>query len=226
MARRGFKSWLTRLVPPAAERSTYLLATALATFTLCLFWQPLPEVLWQVENPFVSQALLGVGLAGWGLVLVSSFLINHFDLFGLRQVWLYFVDREYTQLPFKAAGLYRYIRHPLMTGVFVGVWITPTMTTGHLLFALGMSLYILIGVYHEEKDLTREFGERYRRYIRTTGRFVPAWRAPASRTDAGVPGNSPNATSPTRVSPELSMTRNELSGIQPVRVQSERHRTR
>jgi len=213
MARRGFKSWLTRLVPPAAERSTYMLATALATFTLCLSWQTLPEVLWQAENPLVRQALLGVGLAGWGLVLLSSFLINHFDLFGLRQVWLYFADREYTQLPFKAAGLYRYIRHPIMTGVLVGVWLTPSMTTGHLLFALGMSLYVLIGVYHEEKDLIREFGERYRQYIRATGRFVPAWRSPESRTDAGVPGDSTNAISPARVSPEMSMARSERQRI-------------
>jgi protein-S-isoprenylcysteine O-methyltransferase Ste14 len=213
MARRGFKAWLTRLVPPAAERATYMLATALVTFILCLSWQPLPEVLWQAEDPLVQYALLGVGLAGWGLVLVSSFLINHFDLFGLRQVWLQFVDREYTQLPFKAAGLYRYIRHPIMTGVLVGVWITPTMTTGHLLFALGMSLYILIGVYHEEKDLIREFGERYRRYIRATGRFVPARSAPNSETDAGVYGDVPNVISPTRVSPGMSMARSERQRI-------------
>jgi methanethiol S-methyltransferase len=213
MARRGFKAWLTRLVPPAAERATYMLATALVTFILCLSWQPLPEVLWQAEDPLVQYALLGVGLAGWGLVLVSSFLINHFDLFGLRQVWLQFVDREYTQLPFKAAGLYRYIRHPIMTGVLVGVWITPTMTTGHLLFALGMSLYILIGVYHEEKDLIREFGERYRRYIRATGRFVPARSALNSETDAGVYGDVPNVISPTRVNPGMSMARSERQRI-------------
>jgi len=223
MARRGFKAWLTRLVPSAAERSTYMLATALATFTLCLFWQPMPEVLWQADNPLLRQILLGVGLAGWGLVLVSSFLINHFDLFGLRQVWLHFVDREYTQLPFKAAGLYRYIRHPLMTGVFVGVWVAPTMTTGHLLFALGMSAYILIGVYHEEKDLIREFGEKYRQYIRATGRFLPAWSTSTSRAGARVPGDSPNAISQTRVDPDVSKSRSERSRIQRARLQTERH---
>lgn len=173
MARRGFKSWLTRFLPPAAERATFLLATALVTFTLCLCWQPLPTVLWQADDPIVRGVLLGVGLAGWALVLLSSFQINHFDLFGLRQVWLYFVDREYTPLPFKAAGLYRHIRHPLMTGVFIGVWITPSMSSGHLLLALGMSVYILIGVSHEEKDLFRDFGENYRQYARATGRFVP-----------------------------------------------------
>lgn len=177
MARRGFKSWLMRIVPPAAERSTYMLATALAIFTLCLCWQPLPSILWHVDMPIARVALLAVGLAGWGLVLLSSFLINHFDLFGLRQVWLYFADREYTQLPFTAAGLYRYIRHPIMTGVLIGIWVTPSMTTGHLVFALGMSVYALIGVYHEEKDLVLEFGEKYRQYIRATGRFAPTHRS-------------------------------------------------
>ena len=183
MARRSFKSWLMRIIPPAAERSTYMLVTALVTFSLCLFWQPLPEVIWQVDNPLVSYTLLGIGVAGWGLVLVSTFLINHFDLFGLRQVWLQFVNREYTQLPFKAVALYRYIRHPLMTGVFVGIWVTPSMTVGHLIFALGMSAYILIGVYHEEKDLIREFGDKYRRYIQDTGRFVPVWNSPQRQAD-------------------------------------------
>ncbi|MBI1424459.1 MAG: isoprenylcysteine carboxylmethyltransferase family protein [Gammaproteobacteria bacterium] len=182
MPRRGFKSRLLRIVPAAAERSTYMLVTALATFSLCLFWQPLPARIWQVANPLVSQVLLGIGLAGWGLVLVSTFLINHFDLFGLRQVWLQFVKREYTPLPFKTVALYRYVRHPIMTGVFVGIWVTPSMTVGHLLFALGMSIYILIGVYHEEKDLIREFGDKYRRYSQATGRFVPVWNSPSRLT--------------------------------------------
>jgi protein-S-isoprenylcysteine O-methyltransferase Ste14 len=183
MARRGFKSWLTRLIPPAAERSTYILVTALVTFTLCLLWQPMPEVIWQVDNTLVGSALLGAGLAGWGLVLVSTALINHFDLFGLRQVWIYFVNWEYTQLPFKTVSLYRYIRHPIMTGVFLGIWVTPSMTVGHLIFALGMSLYILIGVYHEEKDLLREFGDKYRRYSQVTGQFVPVWNLSAHQKD-------------------------------------------
>jgi len=182
MARRSFKAWLTRRVPAAAERSTYMLATALVTFTLCLAWQAMPGVIWQIEYPPVREALLAVGLSGWGLVLVSSFLINHFDLFGLRQVWLHFSRRDYTPLPFKTAGLYRYVRHPIMTGVLIGIWVTPSMTTGHLIFALGMSLYILIGVYHEERDLIREFGATYRQYMQLTGRFLPALSAPESRT--------------------------------------------
>ena len=157
MARRGFKTWLEQFISPAVERSTYMLLTALVTFTLCLGWQSLPAVLWQFENPVIGYTLLGVGLSGWALVLFSTFLINHFDLFGLRQVWLYFIKRNYTHLPFKAVALYRYIRHPIMTGVFIGIWVTPVMTVGHLLFALGMSVYVLIGVYHEEKEAQRGF---------------------------------------------------------------------
>ena len=173
MARPKFKAWLTRVVPKPAERSTYMIATAIVVFALCLLWQPLPDVLWQAGSEIGYYTLLGIGLSGWGLVLVSTFLINHFDLFGLRQAWLYLTGREYTLLPFKARSLYRYIRHPIMTGVFIGIWVTPVMTVGHLLFALCMSVYVLIGVYHEEKDLITAFGARYHEYMRATGRFLP-----------------------------------------------------
>ena len=173
MARPSFKQRLARYLPEAAERSTFLLATAIVTFALCLLWQPMPLYIWQADNTVLYNTLLGIGLAGWVLVFYATFLINHFDLFGLRQVWLYFWGREYTHLPFKVSSLYRYIRHPIMTGVFIGIWVTPVMTLGHLLFAIGMSIYILIGVYHEEKDLIRAFGERYLRYSRTTTKFIP-----------------------------------------------------
>jgi methanethiol S-methyltransferase len=174
MARPAFKKHLTRFLPQAAERSTFMLATAVVTFALCLLWQPMPVVLWQAENATLYGTLLGVGLAGWAMVFYATFLINHFDLFGLRQVWLYFVGKEYTHLPFKLNALYRYVRHPIMTGVFIGIWFTPVMTVGHLLLALGLSTYIIIGVYHEEKDLIHVFGDRYLRYIRSTGRFIPS----------------------------------------------------
>jgi len=173
MARPRFKSWLTRYIPPAAERSTYMIATAVVVFTLCFLWQPLPEVLWQADNEIAHYSLLAVGLSGWGLVLFSTFLINHFDLFGLRQAWLNLVGKKYTHLPFKTISLYKHVRHPIMTGAFIGIWFTPVMTLGHLLFALGMSAYILIGVYHEEKDLIHIFGDRYMRYISSTGKFFP-----------------------------------------------------
>jgi len=174
MARAKFKNWLSRYLPEAAERSTFMLATAIVTFALCLLWQPMPQVLWQADNVILYNALLAAGLSGWALVFYSTFLINHFDLFGLRQVWCYFTGKEYTHLPFQLNSLYRYVRHPIMTGVFVGIWLTPVMTAGHLLLALGMSAYIIIGVYHEEKELVRMFGDRYMRYIRSTGKFFPA----------------------------------------------------
>ena len=174
MARPAFKKRLARYLPAAAERSTFMLGAAVVTFALCLLWQPIPHVLWQAENTILYNTLLAIGLSGWALVFYSTFLINHFDLFGLRQVWLYFVGKEYTHLPFKLNSLYRYIRHPIMTGVFIGIWFTPVMTVGHLLLALGMSTYIIIGVYHEEKDLIHAFGDRYLRYIRSTGKFLPS----------------------------------------------------
>ena len=173
MARPAFKKWLSRYLPEAAERSTFMLATAIVTFILCLLWQPMPAIIWQAENAVVYYSLLAVGLSGWALVFYSTFLINHFDLFGLRQVWLYFRGKEYTHLPFRLNSLYKYVRHPIMSGVFIGIWFTPVMTVGHLLFALGMTSYILIGVYHEEKDLVRNFGERYLSYMRSTSRFFP-----------------------------------------------------
>ena len=174
MARPAFKKRLLRYLPEAAERSTFMLGSALVTFALCLLWQPMPQVLWQADNATLYNTLLAIGLSGWALVFYATFLINHFDLFGLRQVWLYFVGKEYTHLPFRLNSLYRYIRHPIMTGVFVGIWFTPVMTAGHLLLALGLSTYIIIGVYHEEKDLVHVFGDRYLRYIRFTGKFLPS----------------------------------------------------
>lgn len=182
MARPGFKRWLETYIPKAAERSTYMLATAIVTFTLCLGWQSMPSVIWQAEDTILYNALLGIGLAGWVLVLYATFLINHFDLFGLRQVWMYFKGEEYTPVPFQLKSLYKTIRHPIMTGAFIGIWFTPVMTAGHLLFAMGMSLYIIIGVYHEEKDLIRAFGEHYLNYRRNTATFFPGVTTRRKRT--------------------------------------------
>ncbi len=173
MARGKFKQWLSRHIPEAAERSTFMLATAIVVLALCVAWQPMTQVIWQVQNEVLYYSLLAIGLSGWAMVLYSTFLINHFDLFGLRQVWLYFLGREYTHLPFKVSSLYKYVRHPIMTGVFIGIWVTPVMTVGHLVMALGMSVYVAIGVYHEEKDLIRVFGDRYLSYMKSTAKFFP-----------------------------------------------------
>jgi len=177
MARPAFKRLLTKTFPPAAERGTFLLATAVVTFALIVFWQPITEEVWRIDNHFFYSALLGLGLGGWALVFYATFLINHFDLFGLRQVWIYFRDEAYSPLPFKVHSLYRHIRHPIMTGVIVGIWITPVMTVGHLVFALGMSAYILVGVYYEEKDLIQAFGKNYLSYMQTTAKFFPSFIA-------------------------------------------------
>lgn len=176
MARRSFKQRLARWVSPSAERSTFMLATAFVVFLLISRWQPMPATIWKIDGGPAFQLLLAVGLAGWTLVFYSTFLINHFDLFGLRQVWLYFRGKPYTQVPFQLSSLYRYVRHPIMTGVFLGVWFTPVMSVGHLVFALGMSAYILIGVAHEERDLIHAFGECYLTYCSDTGRFLPMLR--------------------------------------------------
>jgi hypothetical protein len=173
MARSGFKRWLAGHLPAAAERSTFMLATAIVTFAIIVSWQPMPIPVWQAESAVVYNIMLAIGLSGWALVFYATFQINHFDLFGLRQVWFYARNREYTQVPFQAKGLYKYIRHPIMTGAFIGIWATPVMTLGHLVFAIGMSAYILIGVYHEEKDLLRAFGEKYKAYTEGTGKFFP-----------------------------------------------------
>ena len=174
MARRSFKQRLARILPAAAERSTFMLGTAVVVFLMIGLWQPTTTPIWALEQGPVHYGLLGIGLAGWALVFYATFLINHFDLFGLRQVWLYFRDVPYTHVPFQLSSLYRYIRHPIMTGVFLGIWFTPVMTVGHLMFALGMSAYILIGVAYEERDLIRAFGDRYLAYRAQTGRFLPA----------------------------------------------------
>src|SRR5215475_8438310 len=153
MARRGFKSFLTRFITPALERSTYVLASSLALLLLFWQWRPLGGVVWDVQNP-IGRTLLYAGFAfGWGLVLVTTFLINHFDLFGLRQVWLHLRGRPYRPLPFRTPGPYRLVRHPLYVGWLFAFWSTPTMTVTHLLFAVMTTAYILVAIWFEERDL-------------------------------------------------------------------------
>ncbi len=173
MARPGFKHWLTRFLPPAVERSSYVLATNIVLILTYLYWQPLPGVVWQAENETVATALYALAALGWLIVLISTFLTNHFDLFGLRQVWLNLVRRSYTPVAFKEHFFYRWIRHPMMTGILIAFWATPVMSSSHLLFSLGMSLYVLIGVHFEEQGLKAELGQPYRDYVARTGRFLP-----------------------------------------------------
>jgi protein-S-isoprenylcysteine O-methyltransferase Ste14 len=177
MARPWFKAWWTRYVPEPAERSTYVLLSSLALIVMFALWQPLGGVVWNVEQPVAKWALTALMGAGWLLVLYATFLINHFDLFGLRQVWLHLRGKPYTHLPFKTPGLYKVVRHPLYVGWFVAFWATPSMTGAHLVFAVVTTVYILAAIRWEEKDLSEFHGEKYRRYREDVPMLVPGSRA-------------------------------------------------
>lgn len=172
MARPAFKAVWTRVVPAAAERSVYVLAASLALGLALWQWRPLPRIIWEVSGP-VAAGLVVLSLAGWGLVVAASFMIHHFDLFGLRQAYLRLVGRRYTAVPFRARGPYALLRQPMMLGILVGVWATPRMTAGHLLFALLSTGYILVGTRLEERDIAAELGPEYEDYRRRVPMFVP-----------------------------------------------------
>lgn len=175
MARPAFKAWWTRFIPQEAERSTYVLLSSLALIALFYFWQPMGGVIWQVENRSGQLPLLAGFGFGWALVLYSTFLINHFDLFGLRQVWLQLLGKPYTALPFKTPAAYKLVRHPLYLGWFFVFWCTPQMTAAHLLFAVLTSVYILIGIYLEERDLLKVHPE-YEAYRQRVPMLLPRVR--------------------------------------------------
>ena len=189
MARPAFKRWWTRIIPQEAERSTYTLLSSVALIVLFAFWEPMGGVVWSVQSP-LGMALIYTAYAfGWGLVLVSTFLINHFDLFGLRQVWLQLLRKPYTQLPFKTPVLYRYVRHPPYVGWFFAFWATPTMTVAHLVFALATSAYILIAIQLEERDLMAEHPE-YAQYRKRVPMLVPFTKRRAQATQTAKVVNS------------------------------------
>ena len=178
MARKWFKDWWTRIVPKPVERSTYVLFSSIALIVLFAFWRPLGGIVWSVEDPAGRLVLRGLFAFGWGLVLFSTFLINHFDLFGLRQVWRHLLGQPEDGLRFKTPGLYKIVRHPLYVGWLFAFWMTPVMTSAHLLFSIATTAYILLAIQFEERDLVREHGETYEEYRRSVPMLVPSLRKP------------------------------------------------
>jgi methanethiol S-methyltransferase len=181
MARKGFKRMWTRVVPRALERSTFVLFASATLILMYWQWRPITGIIWSMTDPTMVTISWSVFAIGWLLVLVSTFLINHFELFGLNQVFASVRGRALPELEFKTPGLYRYVRHPIYLGFILAFWATPVMTFGHLLFAVATTGYILLGIWFEERDLIEQFGQRYRDYRKEVSMLLPWRRSQASR---------------------------------------------
>ncbi|MEA3079125.1 MAG: methanethiol S-methyltransferase [Sphingomonadales bacterium] len=176
MARPAFKKEWTRIVPPPAERSVYVLAASIALIILFFGWRPIDAVIWNVTNPPLQMLIWALFWIGWATVLISTFLINHFELFGLQQAWLNLRGRQAAAPELRAPLFYKWVAHPLYLGFFLAFWSAPEMTAGHLLLAIGVSVYMLIAIRYEERDLTNFFGDDYRRYRSSVGGLLPRFR--------------------------------------------------
>lgn len=173
MARASFKRWWARIIPETVERSTYVLTASAFLGLLVWLWRPLPGMVWRFEQPLVVGSLWGLHAYGWMLLVWASFMIDHFDLFGLRHVYLHLRGRPYTPVPFQVGAAYRYLRHPMMVGITVGLFATPQMTLSHLFLASTLTLYTIVGVLFEERGLCKELGEPYRRYRQQVPAILP-----------------------------------------------------
>jgi methanethiol S-methyltransferase len=189
MARPVFKGWWSRFVPQPLERSTYVLAATLALALLLWQWRPIPQTVWEVTTPVAAGAIWAVFGLGWATVLVSTFLINHFELFGLRQVWANLTRREIPPPVFRTPLLYNLVRHPIYLGFILAFWAAPAMSVGHLLFAVATTGYILIGATLEERDLVATFGDTYREYRARVSMLLPI-----PRRRRAAPGDRPDET--------------------------------
>jgi protein-S-isoprenylcysteine O-methyltransferase Ste14 len=185
MARPAFKRMFARVAPPAIERSTFVLASSAALALLFWQWRPLGGVVWDVEAPWARAALLAASASGWGIVFVSSWLLDHFALFGLRQVWAHWRGATPTPAPFSTPGLYRFVRHPIYLGFTLAFWATPTMSVTHLVFASATTLYMLLAIQLEERDLLAEHPE-YAEYRRRVPMLVPGWNGAAAKEPIGA----------------------------------------
>ena len=185
MARPAFKRWWTRIVPKSVERTTYVLLASAALLLLYWQWRPIPDAVWSVSHPAGIVILQAVFWTGWALVLVSTFLISHFELFGLRQVWARLRVQELPSPVFRTPSLYKRVRHPIYLGFLLAFWAAPTMSVGHLLFAIATTGYILIGIFLEERDLMALFGEQYRRYREEVPMLIPLFKALEQRRREG-----------------------------------------
>ena len=175
MARKPFKQWWTRFIPKSVERSTYVLFSSLALLLLFWQWRPMPAVVWHIEEPEMAAVVMGLSFVGWVIVFTSTFLINHFELFGLHQVANNLVGREMSPPTFRTPLLYKFVRHPIYLGFIIAFWAAPTMSAGHLLFAALTTAYIFVGILLEERDLIDMFGDEYRRYREQVSMLLP-WR--------------------------------------------------
>lgn len=173
MARQGFKKWWTRIIPKPVERSTFVLVSSLVLILLYYFWRPMPEIIWSVENTLLFYLLTAFFFTGWFIVLLGTFLINHFNLFGLQQVYLNLKNSKPKPPQFVKPLFYKVVRHPLMLGFIIAFWATPQMTLGHLLFAFATTGYILVAIQLEERDMVRFHGEDYKRYQREVSQIIP-----------------------------------------------------
>lgn len=176
MARPGFKRWWTRLVPRCVERSTYVLIASLCLILLYWQWRPMVQVVWDVQNPVGRTLCQALFWLGWLLVLAGTLMIDHFELFGLRQIFFYIRGEEYAEIEFKEPLLYKYCRHPIMLGFLIAFWATPRMTAGHILFSVATTAYILLAIQFEEHDLITAHGEKYKEYRGRTSMLLPMMR--------------------------------------------------
>lgn len=180
MARPSFKAMITKIIPEPAERATYVLVAGITSILLSGYWMNIPGTIWAIESNWAGYLLIGIFWFGWVFLLAATFAINHFDLFGLRQVYVHFKNQPRPPLNFVKRAMYKYIRHPIQTGVMIGIWATPTMTNTQLILSIGFSVYIFVGLWFEERDLVREHGEEYLSYKRETGKLFPRISGQAS----------------------------------------------